>query len=250
MFNTCRGVISAKTKAVLHAYAMRAEGHPAEYQRTGLKIFYHEWEVPVMKDVNLLHPLLKSKALKLLELAKDKGIKIEISQTWRTKEEQDALYAQGRTRTGSIVTNVKYPYSLHCWGLAFDIMVIVDGKANWSAKYYDLVGPLGESLGLEWGGRWKNFVDRPHFQLPGFTAEELIKKYAQPEVYRKSWETFTKEEENVAGFEGPAKVVYEGKNLYGGILAGKTYVELRALAELLGMKVTWDNATQTVTLSK
>ena len=202
-----------------------------------------------MRDVNLLHPLLKSKTLQLVELAQGKGIKIEISQTWRTKEEQDALYAQGRTRAGSIVTNVKYPYSLHCWGLAFDIVVIVNGKANWSAKYYDQVGPLGESLGLEWGGRWKTFVDRPHFQLPGFTVEELINEYGQPEVYRKSWEISSEEEKKVAGFEGPAKVVYKGKNLSAGILAGKTYVELRALAELLGLKVTWDNATKTFTLS-
>ncbi|MGI6686235.1 MAG: D-alanyl-D-alanine carboxypeptidase family protein [Bacillota bacterium] len=54
-----------------------------------------------MRDVNLLHPDLKPKALKLVELAKAKGINIVVSQTWRTKEEQDALYAQGRTRSGN-----------------------------------------------------------------------------------------------------------------------------------------------------
>jgi len=203
-----------------------------------------------MKDVNLLHPELKPKALRLVELAKAKGIDIVISQTWRTKAEQDALYAQGRTRSGNIVTNTKYPYSLHCWGVAFDIAVIVNGKANWSAKYYDIVGPLGESLGLEWGGRWKSFVDRPHFQLPGFKAAELIKKYSSPEAFKKTWAKFLKEEKNVAGFEGAAKVVYGDKTISAGILEGKTYVELRTLAELLGLKVTWDNDTKTVSLSK
>ncbi|MGI6066302.1 MAG: M15 family metallopeptidase [Bacillota bacterium] len=175
---------------------------------------------------------------------------IVISQTWRTREEQDALYAQGRTRSGNIVTNTRYPYSLHCWGVAFDIAVIVNNKANWSAKYYDIVGPLGESLGLEWGGRWKSFVDRPHFQLPGFTVSDLIKKYAHPESFKKSWKQSFEEEKNMAGFEGLATVVYEGKTLSAGILEGKTYVELRTLAELLGLKVIWDNNTKTVILSK
>jgi peptidoglycan L-alanyl-D-glutamate endopeptidase CwlK len=203
-----------------------------------------------MRDVKLLHPDLQPKALRLIELAKAKGINIIITQTWRTKEEQDALYAQGRTRSGNIVTNVKYPHSLHCWGLAFDIAVTINGKVNWSAKYYDIVGPIGESLGLEWGGRWKNFVDRPHFQLPGFSVANLIAKYHSPEMFKKSWKKTSGEVKNVAGFEGKAKVVFEGKTLSAGILAGKTYVELRALAELLGLKVNWDNGTKTVTLSK
>ena len=54
----------------------------------------------------------------------------------------------------------------------------------------------------------------------------------------------------MAGFEGLATVVYEGKTLSAGILEGKTYVELRTLAELLGLKVIWDNNTKTVILSK
>ena len=53
----------------------------------------------------------------------------------------------------------------------------------------------------------------------------------------------------MAGFEGPAKVIFKGKELSAGILEGKTFVELRALAELLGLKVAWDNVTKTVTLS-
>ncbi|MGI6226996.1 MAG: M15 family metallopeptidase [Peptococcales bacterium] len=205
-------------------------------------------EVPVMRDLDLLHPDLKVKAEKLIELAKSKGINIILSQTWRTKAEQDTLYAQGRTTPGSIVTNVKYPFSLHCWGVAFDVAVIINGKASWIAAHFDQVGPLGESLGLEWGGRWQNFPDRPHFQLPNISVSDLIKKYGAPENYKESWSDL-KEVENVAGFEGPAKVVYKGKELNAGILEGRTFVELRALAELLDLKIYWDNTTKTVTLS-
>jgi len=56
--------------------------------------------------------------------------------------------------------------------------------------------------------------------------------------------------DNVPGFEGPAKVVFEGKELKAGILDGKTYVEVRKLAEMLGLQVTWDNDTKTVKLMR
>jgi peptidoglycan L-alanyl-D-glutamate endopeptidase CwlK len=205
-------------------------------------------EVPKVRDINLLHPELKVKAEKLIEIAKGRGINIIITQTWRTKEEQDALYAQGRTTPGNIVTNVKYPNSLHCWGVAFDVAVMLNGEVSWTAAHYDQVGILGESLGLEWGGRWSSFPDKPHFQLPGYKVSDLINKYGTPENFKKSWTT-KKEVKDMPGFEGPAKVVFRGKELSAGILEGKTFVELRALAELLGLKVYWDNATKTVTLS-
>jgi peptidoglycan L-alanyl-D-glutamate endopeptidase CwlK len=207
-------------------------------------------EVPTMADIKLLHPDLQPKAQKLIELAKAKGIDIVISQTLRTEDEQQALYAQGRTKPGNIVTRVTYPYSLHCWGVAFDVAVIINKQASWIAAHFDVVGPIGESLGLKWGGRWQNFPDKPHFELPGYNTSELVKKYGTPENFIKTWKDEpVKEAKKVAGFEGPAKVVFRGKELSAGILEGKTFVELRALAELLGLKVYWDAATKTVTLS-
>lgn len=215
-----------------------------------------ELEVPRMRDIELLHPDLKAIALKFIEIAKGKGINVIISQTWRTKAEQDALYAQGRTTPGSIVTNAKYPHSLHCWGVAFDVAVIIDGKASWIAAHFDVLGPIGESLGLEWGGRWQNFPDKPHFQLPGIKVIDLIKKYGTPEKYKESWGQ-PKEVASMSlkgfEFEADAKVIYKDKQLSAGVVTlpagGKTFVELRALAELLGLKVAWDNSTKTVTLS-
>jgi hypothetical protein len=200
-------------------------------------------EDPKMRDIALLHPDLRPKARRLVELAAAQGITLIISQTLRTQSEQDALYAQGRTAPGQIVTNLKYPYSLHCWGVAFDIAVLIGGKATWGPALYDKVGPLGESLGLEWGGRWTSFVDRPHFQLPGYTAAGLKARYGSPEAFIKTWEV-----EDVAGFEGPARVTYKGRTLDAGILEGRTFVELRALAEMLGLTVSWDGATKTVQL--
>ena len=92
-------------------------------------------------------------------------------------------------------------------------------------------------------------MDRPHFQLPNIEVTDLIRKYSTPYHYSKSWTEPAKEAKKVAGFEGPAKVVFKGKELSAGLLEGRTFVELRGLAELLGLKVYWDNATKTVTLS-
>ena len=156
------------------------------------------------------------------------------------------MYAQGRTRPGNIVESA-ISIQPALLGVAFDIAVIIGGKAVWDAKYYDAIGPLGESLGLEWGGRWKSFVDRPHFQLPGYEVTELIRTYSTPENFMKGKVTRPEEAKKV-GFEGPAKVIFKDKELSAGILEGRTFVELRALAELLGLNVAWDNLTKTVTL--
>lgn len=135
-----------------------------------------------MSRLDGLHPELRKKAEALIALSSAAGIHIAISQGLRTIEQQDALYAQGRTAPGPIVTNAQGGHSYHNFGLAFDIVVIRDSKATWDDKvdvnendvpdYVD-VGTIGEQLGLEWGGRWK-FRDLPHFQMTfGLSLEEL-----------------------------------------------------------------------------
>ena len=185
----------------------------------------------------MLHPGLRTKCQELIRKCKTKGIEIIISQTLRTKQEQDDIYAQGRTKPGKIVSNVRYPKSMHCWGVAFDIAVIRGGKAIWDVAAYKPAGELGEGLGLSWGGRWKNFPDAPpHFELPNYNTSALIRTYGTPENFIKTWPKGEKEDDNVPGFEGPAKVIFEGKELSAGILKDKTYVEIGELSKLLGLK--------------
>ena len=209
-----------------------------------------------MRDINLLHPELQVKARKLIELTKQKlGLNIIISETFRTKAEQNALYAKGRTAPGSVMTKVQFPYSLHNWAIAFDIAVIINGKANWDLQYYKKIAPIGKSLGLESGGDWKSFKDWPHYQLPGYSVSALLNKYKTPENFislftKANINDTKKEEDNVAGFEGDAVVKFEGKELKSGILDGRTYVELRSLAEMLGLIVGWDNINKVATLSR
>lgn len=142
------------------------------------------------RDRNLLHPELNKKLDDLVEKCEAKGLRIKITDTVRTKSEQDALYAQGRTVAGAIVTNVKYPNSMHNWGIAADFCRN-DGKGayNDADGFFAKVGEVAESIGLEWGGRWTGFVDKPHLQMSGWgsTPKKLIERYGTPEEYKKTW---------------------------------------------------------------
>jgi peptidoglycan L-alanyl-D-glutamate endopeptidase CwlK len=133
-----------------------------------------------------VHPTLRAKAVELIKKAHAAGVNILITQGYRSIDEQNELYAQGRTKPGNIVTQVKGGYSYHNYGLAIDFAVYAkDGKTiNWNVdKDWMKVGEIGESLGLEWGGRWTGFKDYPHFQLTfGLSIADLRagKKPPQP----------------------------------------------------------------------
>lgn len=93
----------------------------------------------------------------------DACIDFIVTCTRRTQDDQDYLYAQGRTRPGPIVTWTRT--SKHVEGKAFDIAIIENGKITWEPAPYIEAGKIGEAVGLSWGGRWLKSPDRPHFQL-------------------------------------------------------------------------------------
>lgn len=128
-----------------------------------------------MAKLELLKPKIKELAEKLINECKQQGHQITVTQTLRTIEEQDALYAQGRTKPGNIVTKAKGGYSLHNFGVAFDICPIVNGKAEWNDNaLFKKIGEIGMKIGLEWGGTWASFPDLPHFQyLAGYSLADF-----------------------------------------------------------------------------
>jgi len=105
----------------------------------------------------------------ITELAAE-GLPIGIAQAYRTKQEQDALYAIGRTRPGKIVTYAKGGKSNHNFGVAVDLFVYADGgkRAEFLAppdpRLKRLVAAM-KRYQMQWGGDWGNFPDYPHFQL-------------------------------------------------------------------------------------
>jgi peptidoglycan L-alanyl-D-glutamate endopeptidase CwlK len=107
-----------------------------------------------------------------VQKAAQSGIQIKIISGLRTWAEQDELYAQGRTKPGSKITNARGGYSNHNFAIAFDVGVFEGTKYLSESIKYKAVGVLGMDLGPEWGGNWKTIVDAPHFQLrPEWAAD-------------------------------------------------------------------------------
>ncbi len=120
------------------------------------------------KLLRSLEPEVKQRAHILLYQLRLLGIDARIISGTRTYEEQDLLYAQGRTKPGKVVTNAKGGYSNHNFGIAFDIGIFTnDGKTYLTdSPLYIKAGSLAGASGLEWGGSWKSFKDYPHYEYP------------------------------------------------------------------------------------
>jgi len=135
-----------------------------------------------MADLKQLHPKLQELAKKHIAKCKEAGIDLLIYCTYRSIEEQNALYAQGRTKPGNKVTNAKGGQSYHNYRVAYDCGPVVSGNVAWNRNdLFKKIGEIGESLGLTWGGHFKSIVDLPHFQYTGgltlkdFQAGKTIK---------------------------------------------------------------------------
>lgn len=111
-----------------------------------------------------LLPLVESKVQDVMREMSYMGQPMRVIQGFRSIEEQDQLYAQGRTKPGRIVTNAKGGQSFHNYGIALDCNFLVHGwnAPDWLWKEF---GRIAKKHGFEWGGDWKSFQDRPHIHL-------------------------------------------------------------------------------------
>lgn len=117
--------------------------------------------------IEQLHPTVQPYAQQFLDELTALGLKPFITQGYRSIEEQNRLYAQGRTKPGQKVTNAKGGESWHNYRLAFDLGFLTDtGKLTYDVDW-NIVGKTGQKIGFEWGGAWTIFKDRPHFQMVG-----------------------------------------------------------------------------------
>jgi len=126
-------------------------------------------------DLTLLKPKVRKLAEELMKECEKQGFSVIISRGFRSEEEQDEFYAQGRTKQGEIITMVKAGFSFHNFGVAFDIRPIVGEDEGQKKKtLYQKAGEIGMALGLEWGGTWTDFLDVPHFQhTAGYSIEDF-----------------------------------------------------------------------------
>jgi RHS repeat-associated protein len=127
------------------------------------------------KRIQSLHPAIRMQATDFIKEANTSSdaTLIRVAQGFRTYAEQDAIYAEGRTTPGKIVTWVKGGFSNHNFGLAFDIVGITNGILDYNLDWNSL-STLGKSKGFEWGGDWKKNKDMPHFEnMFGNSMKEL-----------------------------------------------------------------------------
>lgn len=131
-----------------------------------------------------IHPLVAEKRDQLVQKAAQKGIRIVITDDFRSAEEQDELYARGRSTGGTVVTHVEGGESYHNYGLAIDFALqLKDGRVVWDLERDDNkngksdwmeVVQIGKELGFEWGGDWIGFKDYPHLEMDfGLSIREL-----------------------------------------------------------------------------
>lgn len=139
--------------------------------------------------IQKLHPSVRDEMQKIIaecDLALTGKAKVRITQGLRTFKEQDDLYAIGRTKPGTKVTNAKGGQSVHNFGFAVDICLIIDGKtASWNtvkdwdndtiADWYECV-KIFAKYGWDWGGNWKKFKDLPHFDKRNLNDWKILSK--------------------------------------------------------------------------
>lgn len=152
--------------------------------------------------IHKLHPLVRAEAQQIIEEVEasfPQTVKIRIVQGLRTIDEQNALFAQGRTKAGPIVTNTRGGSSYHNYGLAIDfaIMYDIDGNGSYETLSWDINRDFDQDQikdwqevvkafklrGWHWGGDWKTMKDNPHLEKSfGYTTGELFTKYKNKEV--------------------------------------------------------------------
>lgn len=129
-------------------------------------------------DLDKLYPPFLERLLDAIADCKAVGRNYVATLGMRTFEEQDALYAKGRTTIshvlcncpsrkhllGHTVTNAPGGLSAHNYGLAVDFFA-----GDWDPASYALLGDMVRGRGLIWGGDWKH-PDYPHVQWPGYVS--------------------------------------------------------------------------------
>ena len=106
-----------------------------------------------------VHPDLVKVVQKAIELS---TIDFMVVEGLRTRDRQAELLKAGASQTMN---------SRHLTGHAVDLAPIVGGQLRWDFPLFDPIGKAMKeaaafySVKIIWGGDWKRFIDKPHFEL-------------------------------------------------------------------------------------
>ena len=124
------------------------------------------WDSSTNEKISKLDSRLQISATDFINTTEEQnGVRLRVTQGYRSVEEQNRLYEQGRSTPGNIVTNAKGGQSYHNYGLALDVVKMDEnGQPIWTAIDANIANNA-KSVGFEWGGDWDSFPDYPHFQM-------------------------------------------------------------------------------------
>lgn len=177
--------------------------------------------IPMIADLQSLHPYFRDKVIALIAMARKKGIEIAVVETYRTHAKQNEYTAMGRR-----YTRAKAGHSKHQYGLAVDIVALKDSVPQWNnIALWKKIGAMGEKLGLRWGGRWRRPFDPAHFEWTGgvgtyHLAQGNFPPVPKPSLYpcinedlkelKRHWKAWEIEQSSIARKDNIVKVVHRG----------------------------------------
>lgn len=133
---------------------------------------YGTFDARTEENIASLVPKAQRAARQFLIACKPFQYSVKILSGGRTYAEQDAIYAQGRTKPGNKVTNAPAGSSNHNFGIAFDVGIFdgkkyFEGKTSIETQAYLALRKLTKPavLDLDWGGDWRTSKDYPHYEL-------------------------------------------------------------------------------------
>ena len=136
--------------------------------------------------IDTLDPLIKPIVARLITAAESAtGVRWVITAARRTMAEQGAIYAQGRTAPGKVVSNAPAGSSAHNYGLAADLAPLKkDGSIWWEAprKIWQGMADEAAKLGLTSGFYFKTIFDAPHVEHPEWKNRRALWKAGKLDV--------------------------------------------------------------------
>ena len=155
------------TDAALTSFDSKCESIAAQHGR---------FDARSERLIATLHPRAQVLARTFLTKVRAAGIDARVISGTRTYAEQELLYRQGRWgNPGPVVTKARGGQSNHNFGIAWDIGIFENGKYLAESPLYAQAASIGAMPGLEWGGNWKSFQDRPHYQLATGAPIETVR---------------------------------------------------------------------------
>ena len=124
-----------------------------------------------ISTLDLLEPVTRAAVVAIVADAAAMGKPVQVFETYRSEARQKDLFDRGATQLQCVGT--------HHFGVAADLVRLVDGKLNWDVSYAFLTTLARKhSLisGIDWGmpGMHNTFVDADHLQRVNLTDQPQL----------------------------------------------------------------------------